>query len=217
MIKVVVADDHPFIRKAIKAVLDPLNDIQVVAEASNGKEAVKHVLDLKPDIVIMDIGMPEMNGLEATRYIKDKCPTTAVLILTVYEDNEHILALLKSGAAGYLIKDIFDADLVHAIYNIVSGETVLSSQVAAQLIKYAGQPSQHVENRAPLTPREVRVLILAARGKSNKEIGNLLNLSPVSVKGCLSTIFSRLGVGSRTEAVILGLRSGIFTLNDMEE
>lgn len=217
MITVVVADDHPFIRKAIKAVLDPLEEIQVLAEASNGVEAVKHVCELKPDVVIMDIGMPEMNGLEATRYIKEKCPRTAVLILTVYEDSEHVLALLKAGAAGYLIKDIFDADLVHAIYNIVSGETVLSNQVAAQLVKYAGQPSQHIETRANLTPREVEVLILAAKGKTNKEIGNLLNLSSISVKGCLSTVFSKLGVGSRTEAVILGLRSGILSLKDLEE
>jgi DNA-binding NarL/FixJ family response regulator len=217
MIKVVVADDHPFIRKAIKAVLDPIEDIQVLAEASNGVDAVKYVCELKPDIVILDIGMPEMNGLEATRQIKEKCPKTAVLILTVYEDSEHIIGLLKAGAAGYLIKDIFDADLVHAIYNIVSGETVLSSQVAAQLIKYAGQPSQHIETKANLTPREVEVLILAAKGKTNKEIGSLLQLSSISVKGCLSTIFSKLGVSSRTEAVIFGLRCGLLRLNDLEE
>jgi two-component system, NarL family, response regulator LiaR len=217
MIKVIVADDHPFIRKAIKAVLNPLEEIKVIAEASNGLEAVKFTTELNPDVVIMDIGMPELNGLEATRQIKIKCPKTAVLILTVYEDSEHIIGLLKAGAAGYLIKDIFDDELVHSIYNVVAGETVLSSQVASQLIKYAGQPSQRIENQAVLTPRELEILILAAKGKTNKEIGILTQLSPLSVKSCLSTIFSKLSVGSRTEAVILGLRSGLLTLNDLEE
>ncbi len=214
MIKVIVADDHPFIRKAIKAVLDPLEEIKVIAEASNGAEAVRYTIELNPDVVIMDIGMPEMNGLEATRQIKDKCPKTAVLILTVYEDSEHIIGLLKAGAAGYLIKDIFDDELVHSIYNVVSGETVLSNQVASQLIKYVGHTSQRIETRANLTARELEILNLAAEGKTNKEIGTLLQLSPLSVKSCLSTIFSKLGVGSRTEAVILGLRSGLLSLKE---
>jgi two-component system, NarL family, response regulator LiaR len=217
MIKVIVADDHPLIRKAIKSVLDPLDDIEVIAEAGNGVEAVKLAAEFCPDVVIMDIGMPLMNGLEATRKIKDKCPETAVLILTVYEDSEHILGLLKAGAAGYLIKDIFDDELVHSIYNVVAGETVLSSQVASQLINYAGHPSQHIETRVGLTAREVEVLKLAAKGKTNKEIGILLQLSPLSVKSCLSTLFSKLGAGSRTEAVIIGLRSGFLSLKDIEE
>jgi len=217
MINVIVVDDHPFIRKAIKAVLDPLEDIHVIAEGSNGVEAVKLVNDLQPDVVIMDIGMPHMNGLEATRIIKEKYPRTAVLILTVYEDSEHIIGLLKAGAAGYLIKDIFDNELVHSIYNVVSGETVLSNQVASELLKYAGKPSQHIENKANLSPREIEVLRLAAKGKTNKEIGIRLQLSPISVKGCLSAIFSKMGVASRTEAVIVGLRSGLLTLNDLEE
>ncbi|MBN1190931.1 MAG: response regulator transcription factor [Dehalococcoidales bacterium] len=217
MISVIVADDHPFIRKAIKAVIDPLDDIKVVAEASNGTEAVKYVTELNPDVVIMDIGMPQMNGLEATRKIKEKCPKTAVLILTVYEDSEHIIGLLKAGAAGYLIKDIFDDELVHSIYNVVAGETVLSSQVASYLIKYAGQPSQRMDNKTNLTAREMDVLKLAAKGKTNKEIGTLLQLSPISVKSCLSTLFSKLGVGSRTEAVIMGLRYGLLSLKDLED
>lgn len=217
MITVMVADDHPLIRKAIKAVLAPLDGIEVIAEASNGIEAVKNAIELHPDVVIMDIGMPELNGLEATRQIKEKCPQTAILILTVYEDSEHIIGLLKAGAAGYLIKDIFDDELVHSIYNVVAGETVLSRQAASRLLKYAGHPSQHIETKASLTARELEVLILAAKGKTNKEIGTLLQLSPLSVKSCLSTIFSKLGANSRTEAVILGLRSGILSLNDLEE
>lgn len=217
MIRVVIADDHPLIRKAIRAVLDPLSDIKVIAEASNGNEAVNYVSQLNPDVVIMDIGMPELNGLEATRQIKLKCPRTAVLILTVYEDSEHIIELLKAGAAGYLIKDIFDDELVHSIYNVFAGETVLSRQVASQLVKYSSSQSEHIYAPDTLTPRELEVLILAAKGKTNKEIGTLLQLSPLSVKSCLSTIFSKLGVGSRTEAVILGLRSGLLSLKDLNE
>jgi DNA-binding NarL/FixJ family response regulator len=216
MIEVIVADDHPFIRKAIKTVLDSTTDIQVVAEASNGVEALKYVTELKPDVVIMDIGMPEMNGLEATRQIKLKNPKTAVLILTVYEDSEHIIGLLKAGAAGYLIKDIFDNELVHSIYNVVAGEMVLSNQAASQLIKYAHNPSQHTDIKTNLTARELEVLNLAAKGKTNKEIGTLLKLSPISVKSCLSVIFTKLGVGSRTEAVMVGLRSGLLTIKDLE-
>jgi DNA-binding NarL/FixJ family response regulator len=216
MIKVIVADDHPLIRKAIKTVLDSTEDIQVIAEASNGVEAVNYVSKFKPDVVIMDIGMPGMNGMEATRQIKAIYPEIAVLILTIYEDSEHILGLLKGGAAGYLIKDIFDNELVHSIYNVVAGETVLSNQVASQLIKYANTPPQHIDIKSNLTIRELEVLNLAAEGKTNKEIGSLLQLSPISVKSHLSVIFSKMNVGSRTEAVIVGLRSGILAINDME-
>jgi two-component system, NarL family, response regulator LiaR len=217
MIKVMIADDHPLVRKAIRSIIDPLEDMKVIAEASNGVEAVESAIKFKPDVVIMDIGMPKVNGLEATRQIKAKYPQIAVLILTVYEDSEHIIGLLKAGAAGYLIKDIFGEELIHAIHNVVSGETVLSNQVARQLIKYvANYPAQSNQNTANLTAREIEVLILAAKGKSNKEIGKILQISPISVKSTLSAIFTKLGVGSRTETVMQGLRCGVLSLIDLE-
>jgi two-component system, NarL family, response regulator LiaR len=217
MIKVIIADDHPLVRRAIRSILDPLEDMKVVAEASDGIEAIDYATKLNPDVVIMDIGMPKVNGLEATRQIKERYPDIAILILTVYEDNEHIVGLLKAGAAGYLIKDIFGEELVHAIHNVVSGETVLSNQVAQQLIKYAATyPVQTNQRTANLTPREIEILKLAAKGKSNKEIGKILQLSPISVKGALSAIFSKMSAGSRTEAVIQGLRTGLLSLNDLD-
>jgi len=174
--------------------------------------------DLKPDIIIMDIAMPKLNGIEATRQIKLISPRTAVLILSAYDDDEYVFALLKVGAAGYLLKNISGDELTRAIRAVYKGEPVLDPIVARKVMNYFKLPgkmrglekaSEHLSNR------ETDILKLAARGMTNKDIADKLHLSNRTVEGHLRTIFNKLGVGSRTEAVLYGLRKGWFTLEEL--
>jgi len=219
-ITIMLADDHPLLRQALRNVLETQTDFRIIAEASDGEEAVRLAVELVPNVVIMDIGMPRLNGLEATRQIKAKCPGIAILVLTVHDDSEHILSILEAGAAGYLTKSVFGEEVIHAVRGVVAGEAVLSASVSQQIIKYA---LRHVvTKRLPLdtveriTARELGILRLAAMGMSNKDIAQKLNLSERTVKGYLAEIFSKLNVGSRTEAVITALRAGALTLDDLK-
>lgn len=218
-ITIMLADDHPLLRQALRNVLEKQTDFEIIAEASDGEEAVRLAVGLVPNVVIMDIGMPKLNGLEATQQIKAKCPSIAILVLTVHDDSEHILSILEAGAAGYLTKSVFGEEVIHAVRGVVAGETVLSASVSEQVIKYA---LRHVvTKRLPLdmveriTARELEILRLAAIGMSNKDIAQKLDLSERTVKGYLAEIFSKLNVGSRTEAVITALRCGVLTLDDL--
>jgi DNA-binding NarL/FixJ family response regulator len=214
-----LADDHPLLRQALRDVLEKQPDFEVIAEASDGEEAVKLATKLLPDVVIMDISMPVLNGLEATKQIKENCPLTAVLVLTVHSDSEHILSILRAGAGGYLTKSVYGDEVIHAVRSLVSGETVLSPAVSRQIFKYAFQHSAKPKNLGmgnTLSARELEVLNLAARGISNQDIADRLGLSLRTVKGYLADLFLKLNVASRTEAVIIGLRKGILTLKDLE-
>ena len=218
--RIIVVDDHPLLRQALKSVLMKQQDFEVVAEAGDGVEAVNLVTELVPDVVIMDISMPNLSGLDATKQIKDKFPEIAVLVLTVHNDNEHILSILQAGAGGYLTKSVFGDEVVHAVRALVSGEMVLSHSVSEKIIKYA---SRHITKPLSLgkyeklTGREYEILIMAAKGISNKDIALKLDLSLRTVKGYLTDLFLKLNVASRTEAVIVSLRRGILTINDLEE
>jgi NarL family two-component system response regulator LiaR len=214
-----LADDHPLLRQALKLVLEKQKDFEVVAEVSDGEEAVKVAAELIPDVVIMDISMPNLNGLEATKQIKANHPSVAVLVLTVHNDSEHILNILKAGAGGYLTKSVYGDEVVHAVCSLVRGETVLSPSVSRQVLKYAFQhvtKPPNLEAGDKVTTRELEILKLAARGISNKDIALALNLSLRTVKGYLADLFLKLNVASRTEAVIVSLRKGIITLDDIE-
>jgi len=217
-IRIVLADDHPLIRQALRHVLERESDFEIMAEASDGEEAVKLATELAPNVVIMDISMPKLNGLEATRQIKAQCPSIVVLVLTVHDDSEHILGILEAGAAGYLTKSIFGDEVIHAVRALLAGETVLSTSVSQQVIRYAlkhvKKPVQ-LDTGEKITGRELEVLRLAARGLSNKDIAIELELSLRTVKSHLAEIFGKLHVGSRTEAVIVALRAGILTLDDL--
>lgn len=219
-ITIMLADDHPLLRQALRNVLETQTDFEIIAEASDGEEAVRLAVELVPSVVIMDISMPKLNGLEATQQIKAKCPSIAILVLTVHDDSEHILSILEAGAAGYLTKSVFGEEVIHAVRGVVAGEAVLSASISQQIIKYA---LRHVvTKRLPLdtveriTARELEILRLAAMGMSNKDIAQKLDLSERTVKGYLAEIFSKLNVGSRTEAVITALRSGALTLDDLK-
>ena len=216
---VLLADDHPLLRQALRDLLKKEDDFEIVAEAGDGEEAIRLATELKPDVVIMDISMPKLDGLEATRQIKAACPEIAVLTLTVHNDDESILEILQAGAAGYVVKSVFGDELVQAVRAVFTGDMVLSPSIGQRLLKYAARyPTKPVSLEAgeKLSTRELEILKLTAKGMMNKDIGQSLGLDLRTVKGHLSNIFSKLGVGSRTEAVINGLRAGFLTLDDLQ-
>jgi DNA-binding NarL/FixJ family response regulator len=219
LISVVLADDHPVVIKSLKNELERESDFKVVGEANNGEQAVELVLKLTPRVVLMDIGMPKVNGIEATKIIKTRLPDTIVLVLTVYDDIEHILGILESGADGYLTKNIPLEQIINSMRLAVAGETVLSPQIFKQVLKYALRYITKplvISDGIRLTPREQEILKMVAKGLSNKEIADAANLGCRTVKSHLVDIFTKLKVNSRTEAVIIGMRAGFIKLNDLE-
>lgn len=218
-ITVLLADDHVLLRQGTRELLEREDDLKVIGEAGDGEEAVHLAQDLHPHVVIMDIAMPKLNGIEATRRIKEMQPDTAVLILSAYDDDQYVFAILEAGAAGYLLKDVPSQELVEAIRAVHAGESILHPTIARKVINRFASP------RGPgvlgveadqLSEREMEVLKLAAQGMSNMEIANELALSVRTIQGHLSNIFSKMQVGSRTEAVIQALQRGWFTLEDIE-
>jgi NarL family two-component system response regulator LiaR len=214
---ILIADDHPLVREALHRALDVEEDMEVVAEASDGEEAVKLASDLKPDVAVMDIVMPKLNGIEATRKIKEIAPDIAILILTAYDDDEYVLGLLDAGAAGYLLKSARGRDLAGAIRAIKSGESVLHPKIIAKLLKRAMvAPVEQHKASGILSERESEVLRLVALGMSNKEIAEKLFLSERTIKAHLTNIFNKLNVASRSEAIVKGLQWGLVTLENTE-
>jgi len=215
---ILIADDHPLVREALHQALDSERDMEVVAEAGDGEEAVKLASELKPDVAVMDIVMPKFNGIEATRKIKDIAPNIAILILTAYDDDEYVLGLLDAGAAGYLLKSARGCDLAGAIRAIKSGESVLHPKIIAKLLRRAMiAPVEERKTSYILSERESEVLRLVALGMSNKEIAEKLFLSQRTVKAHLTNIFNKLKVASRSEAIVKGLQWGLVTLENTED
>lgn len=209
-IRVVLADDHAVVRKGIREFLEAEADIQVVAEAADGAEALALVARHQPDVVVLDIQMPVMTGIEATRRIKAEHPEVRVLVLTAYDDDPYIFALLQAGASGYVLKTADSAELVRAVRAVQRGESALDPAVAQKVVQQltAGRPLGAQASVEALTDREVEVLRLAARGLTNKAIGQGLGISDRTVQGHLANIYGKLNVGSRTEAVTEALKQG---------
>ena len=204
----------------MRNLLEKEKDFEVVGEAGDGEEAVKLGSELKPDVVVMDIVMPKLSGIEATRLIKQANPSSAVLILTAYSDIRYILGLLEAGACGYLLKSARGSEVVGAIRAVRSGESVLDSVVTRKLLQRVVGPaggSGEGQASGQLTPRETEILRLAARGMSNKDIADTLFLSLRTVKAHLTNIFNKMGCGSRTDAIIKGLKQGYITIDDVSQ
>ena len=210
MIHVVLADDHAVVRKGIRQFLEEADDITVVAEASDGAEAVRLVEAHQPDVAVLDIRMPEVTGVEATRRIKERFPQVRVLVLTAYDDDPYVFALLQAGADGYVLKTASGDELVRAVRTVHQGGTALSPEIAAKVVRQATshRPEGAAGQVETLTTRELDVLRLAARGLTNRAIGHGLGISHRTVQGHLASIYGKLGVNSRTEAVTEALRRG---------
>lgn len=220
-IRVIIAEDHAVVREGTRELLERERDIEVVGEAADGEDAVALVDKLHPDVAIVDISMPGIGGIEATQEIKALRPSTAVLILTAYDDDQYVFALLGAGAAGYLLKDVPSAEVVRAVRAVHAGEPVLHPAIATKVLaRIASESVNEAPVQAPravLTDRERDVLRLAACGMSNASIANQLSISLRTVQSHLTHTFDKLGVGSRTEAVIAGLRRGFLELGDLDE
>lgn len=191
----------------------------MIAEAKDGEEAVRLAAEKVPDIVIMDISMPRLNGLEATRLIKESHPEINILVLTIHDEMEHILGILEAGADGYLVKNASEDEIILAVNALVLGETVLSPSISKKIYKYAFQfvtKPVDFDIRDKLSVREIELLKLLAKGLSNRDIALRLHLSLRTVKSYLADLFSKIEVTSRTEAVILSLRKGILTIEDLD-
>jgi NarL family two-component system response regulator LiaR len=209
-IRVILADDHAVVRQGIRRFLEEAGDIDVVAEASDGAEAVRLVEEHRPDVAVLDIRMPEVTGVEATRRIKARFPDTRVLVLTAYDDDPYVFALLEAGADGYVLKTASADQLVDAVHTVYRGESALSPEVASKVVQQATgrRPASAADQIEPLTPREIDVLRLVAKGMTNREVGQELGISHRTVQGHLASIYDKLDANSRTEAVTEALKRG---------
>jgi DNA-binding NarL/FixJ family response regulator len=218
-VKVLLAEDHKIVREGTRQLLERAEDVSVVGEAADGEMAVRLAASLAPDVVVMDVRMPKLTGLEATMRIKAAHPAMRVLILSAYEDDQYVFPLLEAGADGYLLKTTSGRDLVRAIHTVYAGQKVLDPHITDKVLSQltARQPAHRGRATAEaLTERELEVLRALAGGKSNKEIADALFISTYTVQVHLRNIFGKLGVSSRTEAVTYALRQGWITLDRRE-
>ena len=218
-IRVIIADDHRLVRQGTRELLDRQPDIEVVGEAADGDEAIALVDALRPDVAVLDVVMPRVGGLEASRRIKERHPDVAVLALTIHDDAEYVVALLEAGASGYMLKDADTEELAEAIRAVSVGKGILHPGVVGAVfdrVRPEGAAAAAAPAVPPLSDRELEVLSLAARGLSNKEIAQRLGLSTWTVQTHLGHVFEKLGTSSRTQAVVRGLRAGWLCLDQLD-
>jgi NarL family two-component system response regulator LiaR len=216
-IHVLVVDDHAIIRKGMKAVLELVPDIKIVGEAGNGLEAVKQADELHPEVILMDLVMPEMDGIEAIRQIKARQPEIRILVLTTFAGEEMVFPAIKAGALGYQLKDSSPEVLVEAIRQVFHGEPSLHPIIARKVLQELLTPSEKPPTSDPLTQREVEVLRLVAQGFENKEIAEKLVISDATTRTHVSNILSKLHLASRTQAALYALREGLASLENTGE
>ncbi len=218
-IRVIVVDDHAIVRKGISALLATEPGIQVVGEASNGAEALDQASSLLPDVMLMDLVMPQMDGIEAIRQIKTRQPDIRILVLTSFAADDKVLPAIKAGALGYLLKDSSPEDLVSAIRQVYRGESWLHPTIARKVLQELTRPVEHKpapDSSQSLTEREAEVLRLIAQGLSNREIADRLVLSEATVRTHVSNILNKLHLASRTQAALYALREGLASLKEDE-
>jgi NarL family two-component system response regulator LiaR len=206
MLKILIVDDHQVVRRGLQMTIDAEKDMRVIAEASNGTQVWRAIKKHKPDVVLMDLQMPEMNGVDALKQIRPAYPNLPILILTTFTDDAHVYAALRAGASGFLLKEMSGDDLVAAIRGAAQGKPQLHPDIARRLMARAPMPDDPFDS---LTERERGILKLLARGKSNKEIASELVLTEMTVKGYVSDLFAKLGVNDRTQAALMAVRFGL--------
>jgi DNA-binding NarL/FixJ family response regulator len=213
-IRILLVDDHPVVREGLTAMIETQDDMEVAGEAAEGREAVRLARELRPDVILMDLQMPGMNGVEAIRRIRDDAPESQVIILTTYDTDEYIFSGIEAGAKGYLLKGASRADLFKAIRAASRGESLLEPVVASRLMERLTQLSRRGPAEDDLSEREMEVLRLMARGARNKEIARELVITEKTAKAHVSNILAKLGASDRTEAVTLALKRRIIKLDD---
>ena len=221
VIKVFLVDDHAIVRDGIRAVLNTEPDIEIIGEATNGREAVSKVLSYQPDITLLDLVMPEMDGIEAIQQIMQNQPAARILVLTSFATDDKVFPAIKAGAIGYLLKDSDSDDLIRAIHQVHQGESSLHPKIARKLLReitaapeLSTPPGPDVD---PLTEREVQVLKLVAKGESNQEIAKQLFIGEGTVRTHVSNILGKLHLASRTQATLYALKEGLASLEDVED
>ncbi len=206
-IRVVLADDHGVVRTGIRQILETAPDIRVVAEAEDGRQAIEAVGATRPDVAVLDVKMPKTTGIEATRWIREHAPSTAVLVLSAFDDDPYVLAVLRAGAAGYVLKSADAEQIVRAVRSVYAGRSAVDPDLAGKMLRglWAAPGAVRPEQ---LTARELEVLVLVAKGRTNKAIGSELSISARTVQGHLAKIFDKLQAESRTEAVMRAVNLG---------
>ena len=212
-IRVLIVDDHTIVRKGIRALLAEIAGIEVVGEAADGQEAVAQADSLRPDVILMDLAMPNMDGIEATRQIKISQPESRILVMTSFATDDKVLPAIKAGALGYLLKESAPEDLVQAIQQIHRGESSLHPTIARKVLQEITHPSDRPPTPDPLTKREAEVLLLVAQGLSNQDIARRLNISDPTVRSHVSNILSKLHLATRIQAALYALREGLVSLD----
>ncbi|MDZ7703549.1 MAG: response regulator transcription factor [Trueperaceae bacterium] len=217
MTRLLLCDDHAMFRQGLRSILELEEGFRVIGEAATGREAVRYALETKPDVVLMDIQMPELDGVAATKAILGERPEIRVIILTMYRQDRYVFEAIKVGARGYLLKDADANDLIAAIRRVANGETLLNPEMAASILddfkKVKEELPGHSEHPiSELTEREATILRLLAQGDSNQQIAEALDISEKTVRNRLSEIFSKLRLNNRTQAALYALREGIATL-----
>ncbi|MCG8348225.1 MAG: response regulator transcription factor [Chloroflexales bacterium] len=209
-VPVIIADDHELARAGLRAILSNETWIEIVGEAENGREAVELCRRLQPQLVLLDVRMPELNGLAATRTIKQEFPQIHVIIMTMYENTDYLQEAIKAGAAGYVLKDASRQEVVQAVRQVLDGESFLNGALTARLIQRLTVPTQHDAHQIErLTPRELEVLGLLTQGLTNREIAHELVISPGTAKIHVERIIAKLGVADRTQAAVRAVELGL--------
>jgi NarL family two-component system response regulator LiaR len=214
---VLIVDDHVIVRKGVRALLAMQSDVEVVGEAGDGGEAVTLAEGLRPDVVLMDLVMPEMDGIEATREITTRLPKTRVLVLTSFAADDKVFPALKAGALGYLLKDSSPNDLLTSIREVHRGESSLHPAIARKVLHELTRPAERAKATDAITDRELEVLKLIARGLSNQEIADRLVITEATVRAHVSNILGKLHLASRTQAALYALKEGLASLADVPD
>jgi DNA-binding NarL/FixJ family response regulator len=211
-IRVLIADDHPLVRQGLKAALAPVPEVEIVAEAATGQTAIREAVLHQPDVVVMDLQMPDLNGIEATRELRRALPSAVVLVLTMFDDDDSVFAAMRAGARGYVLKGAEQQEITRAIMAVAAGEAIFGPAVATRMLAYFATPPTTPTTPTPfpeLTAREREVLDLIAAGRNNRQIAEQLGLSGKTVANHISAIFAKLQVADRTQAILRARDAGL--------